>query len=212
MKLTVRSPQLPSDKYLMVLENYPKMIESQYEIVMSKYYPDSAEETADFEDVTVGPNQGQTIHVSQDSEAGPYVRVRVEGANGEVKEFSASKSAVKDILNNPRLGVSQKIMALNKIPFTLPEEARDNFGELDRDKILELASDLPNVKRQEFVKMRKVFRETEKKREEGITSDPPDVSKIPTEAPIAVSDRGLPGPTTRAPPLSESPRARLRLR
>jgi len=194
MRLTVRSAQLPPDKYMMVLQNYPKMIESQYEIIMNKYYPDASEETDAFQEVTVGPHQGQKITVTQDPDAGPYARVRVEGADGEVKEFSVAKSAVNDILNNPRLGVDQKLRALSRIPFPLPEDARTDFNSLERDKLLEMVSETPEVQRQEFVRMRKVFAETEARRSTGQLPQAPDPASIPTEPP---SDVTYTGPETR---------------
>lgn len=184
MNLTVRSPQLPADKYLMVLQNYPKMIESQYGIIMDKYYPDASAETGEFEETTVGPLNGETIHLMQDDMAGPYVRVRVERSDGTTEEFSAAKGAVVDILNNPRLSVEQKLRALRTIPFPLPEDARDNFEGLDREALLKATEDLPQVKKQEFIRMRNVFQEVAEKKARGeFKPQRPDPAGIPTESP-----------------------------
>lgn len=158
--LVMRNPQLNDQQRTQVLQSYPRLVQKQYETAMQDMYPDASTAPAEpFQSTAVGTvgSPGGSATLEADPQAPGYVRVSLATPDGDVTEFSAAQSAVKRLLENPNMTDEQKLQALKNFPFKLPETARQDFKNLSREKLLELVSEVPDMQRQEFVKMAKYY-------------------------------------------------------
>jgi len=159
MELTVRDPRLNSESKLTVLRNYQQTTQSQFDMTIGRSYPDAsrADETAFAGQVLGGGNEGLQAMLAQDPLAPPYVRVRLSSADGSTEEFSIAREAAQRVLGDARLSDSQKINALRTFPFRLPDDVRRRFSTMSKEDFLQAVVQSPELRRQEFVRMREVY-------------------------------------------------------
>lgn len=158
--LILNNPQINDEQRAQVLKSYPKIIQKQFESTMTDMYPDASQAPGEtFQPQALGTPDGPggSASIEPDPLAPGYVRISLATPDGQVQEFSAAQSAIQRVLTNPNTSDEQKIQSLKTFPFKLPESARQNFKDLSRDELLDRVAELPDMKRQEFFKMRRYY-------------------------------------------------------
>ena len=159
--LVVDNQALSDQQRAIVLSQYPTLVSGTYSDKMVEAYPTAADfDGTPFRETTITGNNGDFVVIQQDPLAGPYARVTLKTANGEVQTFSLNRAILEYLLSNTALSADQIIEATKKYIFRLPDDARYSFNTITHSNIVRLASELPEIKRQEFVWMHKVLFET----------------------------------------------------
>jgi hypothetical protein len=158
LAIVLKDRRLDDRRKAVILSSYPNMVFGTYNQTLTTYYPDASKtyETP-FNPQTIAPPEGGQALIASDALAAPYVRVALVNTNGETQEFSISRAAADLLLGNPQLPPAQVLEALRNFPFRLPEAARRNFNNLTAGQLAEMIEALPDVQRQEFVRMRRVI-------------------------------------------------------
>lgn len=189
LHMTLNNRQLNDERRMDVFRSYPQMTEQAYDAMVRMNYPDSSTAGANqpFEN-TVLEGADRIVVLTKDSQASPYVRVSVTDKNHKIlQEFSLNTATVSRLLANPYKSTDDKIAGLQRFPFRLPEKARENFASATTETIRQLAEDLPELKRQEMVKMTKVFAaeraKLERQQDEAATSAALRVRRTPAPSP-----------------------------
>ncbi|MFP4381105.1 MAG: hypothetical protein ACLFUS_11445 [Candidatus Sumerlaeia bacterium] len=214
-RIHMRNERLDDANRLKFMSDYPKMVTSMYENTMENHFPDKSTTYDDAfeEQVLVGSeSEGVNALVKQDPSLNPYVQIILEDENGEIHEYTLSRKTAERILGNNRLSNDDKIRALRTHPFHLPQEARQQFDQLDQQELWNLLEEVsPGVKKQEFVKMTRIFREEEAKREmaqadQGNNAAPTPEAETelrPETTPLAPAATATP-PAVRSTPLADA--------
>ena len=167
--LVVGNAQTNDEAKWTTLRNYPNMVEGMQTQILDQNYPDSTSPAPDnpYAGRTLGTkDQGASAVVEDDPMAPGYLRVSLADETGKVEEVSIARKTGEKLLENPKSTDEAKLKAIKSYPFKLPEDARKDFKTLSKAEIIEKAKELPDMKRQEFVKMSKLYADNPSKRGE----------------------------------------------
>ncbi len=149
------------------LKNYEKMNAGMADNFMDQMFPDASADATEVQKTALQGNDRDII-VEPDPLAGPYARLTVTDKDGNVlSQSSLNGKLVSQILNQPYLTAEQKIEALARPGFYLPEGARQNFSSLTPEQLEAMVLESPDVAQQEFLLAAKVIAAEKAKKLEG---------------------------------------------
>ncbi len=199
------------------LRSYPSMIQQLYDKLFSDTFPDRTIQTTALTPSYFALQDGRTVTVTQDPAAAPYARISFRNTDGSMAELSIAKEIVQSALSNEQLPPDQKLSTLRQSPFVLPENLRKQFANLSPQQWRDAISKIPDVARQEFVRMGKIYEEqkrlglmpppvAEPAATASVASPPTEINEEATPAEAVPSRFEETQSPTRAPPTS-SPKA-----
>ena len=159
LRMIINNGQLSDDMKLTAAMAYPVMALKWYDMVMPKHYPDASSPapTEAFSRRTLSAPDGTRVTLDQDSLAFPYVRVSIVHPDGKTEEFSMQRQLVEQLLNDKNFTDEQRVDALPKYPFRLPDQARYDFKRLSAAELYELAAQGETVQKEDLIRMRNIF-------------------------------------------------------
>jgi hypothetical protein len=162
LKLVLRDGPIDDTTRLKVITQYPQIMAGIYTEKMTANYPAYGVEF----DTPFETYEDDSITITQDPLAEPYVRVTLKLPSGDLKTFSLNRDIVESILTDGEISDEKLLDALQTYPYRLPEQARPGFEYLTASNIFEMAEqDVEGVKGQEFVKTRQWYKRRQEMRD-----------------------------------------------
>ena len=141
------------------LRSYPSMIQQTYDQLFLDTFPDRTVQTTALTPSYFALQDGRAVTVTQDPAAAPYARISIRNTDGSTAELSIAKEIVQSVLSGEQRTPEQKLETLRQCPFVLPENLREQFARFSPEQWRDAISKIPDVARQEFVRMSKVYEE-----------------------------------------------------